>query len=85
MSERKHINTEDVYLIDRMINFLIGQHNEIIVFCQEECPYFSSCRDFVGACAIQTVMSVTNWSHRILMERKEKIKRMERRRKSTHT
>lgn len=70
MEKRKPLDEKDIGLMDEMIQFLIGVHNETVDFCDKKCPYFSSCEDFAGACAIQTVKSVANWGWRILIEQK---------------
>ena len=77
MENKKPLNTKDIALMHKMIEFILGTHNDFVAFCNEKCPYVSACNDFVGACAIQTVKSVANWGYRILIEQKSIVERAE--------
>lgn len=75
MENKKPLNTKDIVLMNKMTEFIIGIHSDIVYFCLEKCPYISNCKDFTGACAIQTVKSVANWGWRILIEQTSILER----------
>lgn len=65
----------DIELMEKMSSKSMEIWNDLTEWCADNCPYECSCKDFAGACTIQTIKSVANWGHRVILTEIQNQKR----------
>jgi hypothetical protein len=65
--DRKSL-VKDIELMEKMTDKMTDVWNELQEWCDSNCPYNCSCRQFAGACSIQTLKSVANWGWRVMLD-----------------